>query len=366
MPLSPPPAPSREGATQARVGRSLRLRWLPLFLLMGALASAIPALGEPALAAARLGVMAGLSLPRLLGGEQFFPVEERLVAVAGGAYAQCAHEDKIAVGESVAIDENAWICGDVTTYGGNVIVSGHLLGAVRALEGSVTVLGEVDGDVTALGGQVALGPHAHVTGDVQAIGGKMRQETGARVDGRVSREGDLAPLMVATGYDLLGQARFSPWLLLFWALSGALFGVVLPNRLARVRAILMTQAAPNLIAGLATLMLGLLLVALFALTFIGLALAAPLALALWIAWVFGTVAVGSWGAYWLGEALAEKLGQKMNPSVAAVLGVTALGALAQLPWLGLPLALVAGSLGLGATLRLALFSRIPRLLGARC
>jgi hypothetical protein len=299
-----------------------------------------------------------------VGAAPLFPCEQRLVEVAGGSGLQCAPEDKGAFGESVAIDSKAWICGDVTVYGGNVLVSGHLDGAVRAVEGSVTVLGDVSGDVAALGGQVALGPRAHVTGDVQVIGGALRREPGARVDGQIRREADLGPLLGAAGYDLLAQTRFSPWLLLFWALVGALFGVVLPRRLARIRQILLIQAAPNLLAGLVTLLTAILLIALLALTVIGIALAAPLAIAFWLAWVFGTVAVGSWLGYGLSGALARGSSKTFSPVLAAAFGTALLSALEQLPWVGLPLALLAGALGLGATMRLALFSRLPRLASA--
>lgn len=363
MLATPPTAPPTAEVTYARPPHDTRRRWLPTLLLMATLAAAIPALGAPALAVAQLGAATGLWLPRLLGAPPF-AVEERLVEVAGGTALQCAHEDKVAFGESVAIDENAWICGDVTAYGGNILVRGHIDGEVRAVNGSVTVLGDVTGGVAALGGQVALGPHAHVTGDVQVIGGALHREAGAQVDGQVRREADLAPLVGAAGRDLLGQTRFSLWLLIFWALAGALFGAVLPRRLARLRAILLTQAAPNLLAGLFALAGAVLLIVLLTLSVIGVLLAAPLALALWIAWVFGTVTVGGWLGYGLAAALLRRRAETLSPVMTIALGTALLGALEQLPWVGLPLALLACALGLGATLRLALFSHRPHLVGA--
>jgi hypothetical protein len=198
------------------------------------------------------------------------------------------------------------------------------------------------------------------------IGGAVHREQGAQVEGQVRREADLTPLAGAVGRDLLAQSRFSLWMLLFWALAGALFGMVLPGRLARIRAILFTQAAPNLLVGLATLIVALTLIAVLALTLIGVVIAAPLALALWIAWTFGTVAVGSWLGYGVTGALGRIGGKKtVSPVLATALGTALLGALEQLAWLGLPLSLLAGALGLGATLRLALFSRRPRLAAAR-
>jgi cytoskeletal protein CcmA (bactofilin family) len=366
MLATPPTAPSSEGDIQARSPRAPRRRWLVAFLCLATLAAAIPALAQPALAMARLGAETGLWLPRLIGVARYLPFEERLVEVDGGSAAQCAHQDKVTFGESVAIDANAWICGDVTAYGGNVLVRGHIDGEVRAIDGSVTVLGDVTGGVATLGGQIALGPHAHVTGDVQVIGGALHREPGAQVGGQVRREADLAPLAGAVGRDLLEQSRFSPWMLLFWALAGALFGMVLPGRLARIRAILLTQAAPNLLAGLATLIIAIPLIVLLALTLIGIIFAAPLALALWIAWVLGTVAVGSWLGFGLSHALGRIGGSKaVAPVLATALGTALLGALEQLAWLGLPLALLAGALGLGATLRLMLFSRSSRLAEAQ-
>jgi cytoskeletal protein CcmA (bactofilin family) len=366
MLATPPTAPSQDDGLQALPPRTLRRRWLQALLCLATLTVAIPALFGPTLPLARLGVEAGLWLPGLIGATHYLPLEERLVEIDGGNAAQCARQDKVTFGESVTIDEPAWICGDVTAYGGNVLVRGHISGEVRAIEGSVTVLGDITGDVMTLGGQIALGPHAHVTGDVQAIGGTVHREQGALVDGQIRREADLALMADSIGRDLLAQSHFSLWMLLFWALAGALFGMVLPGRLARIRAILFTQAAPNLLTGLATLLIALTLIILLALTLIGVIFAAPLALALWIAWVFGTVAVGSWLGYGVTGALGRIGGSKaVSPALAAALGAALLGALEQLPWLGLPLALLAGSLGLGATLRLALFSRLPRLAAAR-
>jgi cytoskeletal protein CcmA (bactofilin family) len=366
MLATPPTASPQEDGIQARPPRALRRSWLQVLLCLATLAVTIPALGGPALALARLGAETGLWFPRLIGVAHYLPFEERLVEVGGGNATQCAREDKVTFGESIAIDEQAWICGDVTAYGGNVLVRGHVDGEVRAIDGNVTVLGDVTGGVVALGGQIALGSHAHVTGDVQVIGGAVHREQGALVDGQVRREADLAPLAGVTGRDLLAQSRFSMWMLLFWALAGALFGMVLPGRLARIRTILFTQAAPNLLVGLATLIIAIPLIVLLALTLIGVVFAAPLALALWIAWIFGTIAVGSWLGYSLTGALGRAGGSKtVSPVLAAALGTALLGTLEQLPWLGLPLALLAGALGLGATLRLALFSRLPRLASAR-
>jgi hypothetical protein len=363
MLATPPTAPPTEDVAQARSMRVRRRRWLPALLMAAALVAAVPAFGGSALAVLRLGVEAGLWLPRLVGGPNVLPFEDRLVEVAGGTALQCARGDKVTFGESLAIDETSWICGDVTAYGGDILVRGHIDGEVRAIDGSVTVLGDVTGGVAALGGQVALGPHAHVTGDVQVIGGALHRESGAQVDGQVRGGADLAPLAGAAGHDLLGRARFSPWMLLFWALAGALFGAILPRRLARIREILLAQAAPNALAGLVALLISIPLIVLLALTLIGILLAAPLAIALWIAWVFGSVAVGSWLGYGLMNAFG-RAGRAASPMLVAALGTALLGALEQLPWIGLPLALLAGALGLGATLRLMLFSRSPRLVSA--
>ena len=113
---------SKDDGIQARSPRALRRRWLQALLCLATLAVAIPALYGPTLALSRLGVEAGLWLPGLIGVAHYLPFEERLVEVGGGNTTQCARQDKVTFGESVAIDEQAWICGDVTAYGGNVLV----------------------------------------------------------------------------------------------------------------------------------------------------------------------------------------------------------------------------------------------------
>ena len=178
------------------------------------------------------------------------------------------------------------------------------------------------------------------------------------------READVAPLAGAVERDLLAQSRFSAWMLLFWALAGALFGLVLPGRLARIRAILFTQAAPNLLAGLAALIIAIPLIVLLALTLIGVVLPRR-----------SPSRSGLRGSLnrrrrlvarlWAAQRAWTHRRKQRCPVLATALGTALLGALEQLAWLGLPLALLAGALGLGAVLRLMLFSRRPRLAAAR-
>ena len=131
MLATPPTAPSQDVGIEARSPRVLRRRWLQVLLCLATLAVAVPALYGPTLALSRLGIEAGLWLPSLVGATRYLPFEERLVEIGGGNAIQCARQDKVTFGESVAIDEQAWICGDVTAYGGNVLVRGHISGEVR-------------------------------------------------------------------------------------------------------------------------------------------------------------------------------------------------------------------------------------------
>jgi len=276
---------------------------------------------------------------------------------SGGA---CTSGDRDVVGASVVVERDAWVCGHVTTYGGNVSVLGRVDGEVRAIGGSVQVSGQVGGGVTAVGGNVDLEPGARVQGDVQALGGTVNTNPGVSVQGRIQPNDSLQSLRPGSDWGPLAPTGFSWFTVLFWVLAAAALGLLLPRALANVRAKAQEQPIQGLVTGAGAVVLGALAAVVLIFTLLGIPLAALLAALLWVGWVVGTVALG----LWLGESIlrAPARGRRPRTLLAAVLGTALLGALEALPYAGWPIGIVVGLLGLGATIRAFFAARRKRAL----
>jgi hypothetical protein len=73
----------------------------------------------------------------------------------------------VRTGESITVEKDQIIDGDVVSIGG-----------------SVTVLGEVRGDAVSIGGNVTLREGASISGDAVAIGGRIKRESGSHLGGQ--------------------------------------------------------------------------------------------------------------------------------------------------------------------------------------
>jgi hypothetical protein len=267
---------------------------------------------------------------------------------AGGASAACTSGNRDVVGQNIVVTQDMRVCGHANAYGGNVTVLGRVEGDVHAIAGSVLISGQVTGSVLAVGGNVDLDAGASVGGDVQAFGGTVNRNAAAAVGGTVTQGNDLSQVAPPHTLDALAPRNF-PWLqLLFWALAGTALALLFPNHVLRVRAMARAQPAASLVSGILGVIVGAALALVLAVTIICIPLALLVLAALWVAWVIGTVALGSW----LGEALLKRLARE-RPSFAltTVLGVLLLAALEAVPYVGILIGIAAGCLGLGAALR---------------
>jgi hypothetical protein len=75
--------------------------------------------------------------------------------------------DIVRTGESITIDADQTVGGDVVSIGG-----------------SITVLGRVRGDVVAIGGEVTVKDGGRVDGDAVSIGGRVNREPGSHIGGQ--------------------------------------------------------------------------------------------------------------------------------------------------------------------------------------
>jgi len=102
-----------------------------------------------------------------------------VLADDGNDRTQFGHDINIAPGEQVS---------DVTCFGGNVRVRGHVTTDVTVFDGSVIVEdgGQIDGDAVVFGGGVRLDKNVKVGGDVTVFGGQVRRDPSASVGGDIT------------------------------------------------------------------------------------------------------------------------------------------------------------------------------------
>jgi hypothetical protein len=95
-------------------------------------------------------------------------------------------EDRTIFGSNVTIEANETVK-DVSVFGGNVDVLGHVTGDLTVLGGNVHVkgAGHVDGDASLLGGNLTLDDGTSVGKDVSVLGGNFSRADGAKVGGEV-------------------------------------------------------------------------------------------------------------------------------------------------------------------------------------
>jgi hypothetical protein len=95
---------------------------------------------------------------------------------------QVGHDINIPPGEEVD---------DATCVGCSVRVRGHVSGDVTTFGGSIVVedQGEIGGDATTFGGSVRLDPQVKVNGDVTVFGGRIRRDPSASIGGDVTNFG---------------------------------------------------------------------------------------------------------------------------------------------------------------------------------
>lgn len=263
---------------------------------------------------------------------------------------------------------------NVTVFRGNVVIEegGSIRGDLSVLSGNVTLAGTIDGDLAVIGGNVDLRDTARVTGDVSVVGGRVTRAPNAFIGGNFvggprtqiqEREFERAAPEIAVR---VNQPQ-RPWLVAFlirmlqailWTLlvTGlvVLLAWLFPKPLKEIQRTGIDQPALSfavgLVVSLATLMVG-------GLLFITVCLI-PFSLLLW--GLLAIVALVGWAviAMWLGERIQEAIGQRgpeLHPLIPVTLGALLLTGISFFAWsvlpcLGLIVAVLLGSTGVGAVL----------------
>jgi len=112
-----------------------------------------------------------------------------VVAISTLAFADGDH-DRTQVGHNISVGPDEKIS-EATCFGCSVRVRGQVSGDVTTFGGSIIIegQGQVGGDATTFGGDIRLDKEVKVHGDVTVFGGRVRRDPAASVGGDVTNMG---------------------------------------------------------------------------------------------------------------------------------------------------------------------------------
>jgi len=288
-------------------------------------------------------------------------------------FASDIYEDKIIFGDDFTLTNGQTINGSLIVFGGNVTIEkgATVTENVIVFGGNVQIAGDVKEDVVIFGGNADLLSTAVINGRLVTTGGNISRKDGATVKGGETQgysRGNL-PLPIAPS---TGIARFfDPFYLL--AMQGArslgmafALGIIAlvvaslwAQPLRRVTTTITTNAAAAGGLGLLTLITGVVVMILTAITLCLSPVAALIAIVYVLAIIFGWVALGTL----VGERLVATFNwTRLSPAVAAGLGTMLVSLVSTLVGLVLCLGpminIALASIGMGAVVLTRFGSRL--------
>ncbi len=283
--------------------------------------------------------------------------------IASGAR---VNQDVVSFGGNVVIEKDVRVNNDVVSFGGNVVIEKdvRVSGDVVVFGGNLDLAGQVNRDVVVFGGRVTLEPTSVVQRDAVVVGGYTDKKEGAIVRGKLAsgesfdsgrfRVLPLEPaiLPAALGGGVLGGLTglaFGIVRNIFYALAlaalGALTVVFMPVQTKQVADTAQKFAMPSMGVGCLTSFVAVTLGILLMITICGIPFGVLVLLALFVAWLFGWIALGRL----TGEKLMEAFkAREILPVVAVVIGILVLAFVGMVPIIGWVIGLFIGLLGLGA------------------
>jgi hypothetical protein len=88
--------------------------------------------------------------------------------------------------ENIVIGKGEVACGNVTSFGGSVIIQGELHGNVTAFNSNTFVIGQVFGNLTLFGGSVSLNNTSQIHGHITVYGSKELNAQSKQLDGVIN------------------------------------------------------------------------------------------------------------------------------------------------------------------------------------
>jgi hypothetical protein len=242
--------------------------------------------------------------------------------------------------------------GTVVTIDGDAVIDGHVTGTVVVVRGDATINGQVDDDVVVVRGTLNLTSTAQVD-NVTLVRSDLNRDPAAVVTGDITKRSQFANF----GW---GTAIFS---LVFWLgitiavlVFGLLFAAVAGRQLTAAATRLSNQPGRSLLTAALTWILLPIAAVVVMLTIVGIPLGLAVLLSLPLLWLLGYAVSGSLlGRSIIGRAMSVE--RANHPYWPTVLGLIIFQVIGLVPFLGGLIVGLAGSIGAGALILLALRSR---------
>ncbi|HNA88033.1 MAG TPA: polymer-forming cytoskeletal protein [Anaerolineales bacterium] len=219
--------------------------------------------------------------------------------------------DSVAIfGGDMSIAEDATINGDIAVFGGQLTISGKIKGTVFLMGGQAFLKESalVDGDIATFGGQVSQEPGAQITGDIT-------NNTPPTVDVPDAPDAPASPNI---------EVKVNPFMGLINAVStaigmgliGLLLGLFLQPQFERSAAAITSQ--PFVAGGFGALafFVGPFVLVIMVVTLFLIPVAAVGALVIFLAWLFGMIALGQE----VGERFTRAINQSWAPAITTGFG----------------------------------------------
>jgi hypothetical protein len=244
---------------------------------------------------------------------------------------------------AIVVADEEVVCGDLTSFGGSVVIHGVVEGDVVTFGGNVVIDGVVNGNVTLYGGNLTLQDDAHVNGDIHVCGGIWTQGSDSRLHGSAfSCTKSLGKLLAS-----VSGANIRFWSTLVWIMLGMLLTSLLPEHVMLIRTTVKSKMGRSFVLGLLSVLLAPAILAVLIGLIISIPLAIVIAVGLIAAWALGIVAVG-----WIvGDYIVRSVfPQHCTSFVQIIVGMIVLAVAGSLPSIGLWITIGSGLVGLGAVL----------------
>jgi hypothetical protein len=255
------------------------------------------------------------------------------------------YDGQVIFGQSFTLKNGETLNGDLLVFGGTATLDEGSManGDVVLFGGTLVVNGDVSGEVVVMGGSTKIGTTAHIHGNLTTVGATLERLDGSQIDGQISNTatswnidgtngGNPVPPItpVAPGNPVVVVPRMNfnplgPVLNSFGqAVSLALLAMLVMLFLAphadRVAHAIIAQPLTTGGLGLLTLIVTPIALVLLAITLILIPVVVVVVVALFVAGVFGWIAIG----YEVGQRFTKAIHQNWHPSFSAGLGVFAM------------------------------------------
>jgi hypothetical protein len=301
-----------------------------------------------------IALMPGASAIRTFSGDTVsidVPIADDVFATGGVVNINAPVSSAVVAGGTVNI--NAPVTGDLFVAGGQVLVNSNIGGKVVAWGGTINLMGNVSTNVVLAGGNVNVHPKAIVGRDAIIGGGDVR--SAGRIHGNLTVSANNFYNTGTAGrinfQQIRSEGEASGWPDLFGMLmliGYLVLGIILikffPSLVLTVDGEIRRSPAVKALAGLASIVVALVLTALIFLTVVGI----PVALVLAMAVAICLMTSGLFASFSLGRVAFDLLKFQANDITTFCSGFIILNALFYLPMAGWLIKLIAISLGFGA------------------